>query len=128
MLVIVFWFVTHISDRVSVMTGWCTTPSFFGTSTRSSHDGKPFETSFCQNPFLPIPDGCRSIVTGRPRTCGISSGAIASWYGELALGDALVGEEDFVGMRDHDLTGAGDHGCSRVTSRVLIRAAPMSRG
>ena len=55
--VMVFWFVIQSSDRLSVTTGWRTTPPFFGTSTRSSHSGKPFETSFCQNPFFAMPAG-----------------------------------------------------------------------
>jgi hypothetical protein len=76
--VIVFWLVTHSSDVVSVTTGWWTTPSFFGTSTRCSHDGNPFETSFCQNPFVPMPAGYRSMVIGRPRRCGSITGATAS--------------------------------------------------
>ena len=53
-------------------------PPFFGTSTRWSQAGKPFDTSFCRKPLLPMPDGYRSIVTGRPRICGSISGAIAS--------------------------------------------------
>ena len=58
--------------------GWCTTPSFFGTSTRSSQAGNPFETSFWMKPLRPMPAGKRSIVTGRLRTCGTITGAIAS--------------------------------------------------
>ena len=34
-----FWLAIQTSDRVSVASGWCTTPSFFGTSTRCSHSG-----------------------------------------------------------------------------------------
>ena len=74
----VFWLAIQSSDRVSVTSGWCTVPSFFGTSTRSSHAGKPFETSFWMNPFLPMPAGYRSIVIGRARMCGSIIGAIAS--------------------------------------------------
>ena len=47
----------HSSDAVSVTTAWWTTPSFFGTSTRCNHGGNPFETSFCQNPLVPMPAG-----------------------------------------------------------------------
>ena len=75
---IVFWFVTQSSDRVSVTSGWWTIPSFFGTSIRSSHDGNPRDTSFCQNPFLPMPEGYRSIVIGRRLMCGSMIGAIDS--------------------------------------------------
>jgi hypothetical protein len=76
--VTVFWFVTHSSDRTSVTIGWCTTPPFFGTSARCSHSGNPFDTSFCQKPFVPIPAGYRSIVSGRAFRCGSMTGAIAS--------------------------------------------------
>lgn len=31
------------------------TPSFLGTSTRSSHAGNPFETSFWKKPGSPMP-------------------------------------------------------------------------
>jgi len=55
------------SESRSVITGWCTTPSFLGTSTRCSQAGNPFDTSFCQKPFASIPCGYRSIVSGRPR-------------------------------------------------------------
>jgi hypothetical protein len=53
-------------------------PSFFGTSTRSSQAGNPFETSFWMKPLRPMPAGNRSIVTGRRRRCGTITGAIAS--------------------------------------------------
>jgi hypothetical protein len=55
-----------------------TTPPFFGTSTRSSEAGKPRDTFFCMKPFAPIPDGKRSIVTGRPLMCGTITSATAS--------------------------------------------------
>ena len=73
-----FWLASQSRERVSPTTGWWTVPSFLGTSTRSSHSGKPFDTSFCQKPFRPIPAGKRSIVTGRPRRWGSITGAIAS--------------------------------------------------
>ena len=41
-----FWFASQRSDRVSVTSGWWTVPPFFGTSTRRSHAGIPFATSF----------------------------------------------------------------------------------
>ena len=53
-------------------------PKTFGASTRSSHAGKPFDTSLWKNPLLPMPDGKRSMVSGRARRCGSSNGAIAS--------------------------------------------------
>ena len=44
--VMLFWLASQSSDRVSETSGWCTVPPFFGTSTRSSQSGNPFETSF----------------------------------------------------------------------------------
>jgi hypothetical protein len=73
-----FWFASQSSDRVSVTIGWCTVPSFFGTSTRSSQGGNPFVTSFWKNPGLPMPAWNRSMVTGRARMCGSITGAMAS--------------------------------------------------
>jgi hypothetical protein len=104
---------------------------FLGTSTRSSHDGNPFDTSFCQNPFLPMPDGYRSIVTGPAAQMRDDD-----WRerfvvrGKLPLGDAVIGEEDLVGMCDDDCVGrACLHGCSRVTSRAFLsKRTPISRG
>ena len=40
---------------------------FFGNFDAPEPCGNPFDTSFCQNPFLSIPAGYRSIVMGRPR-------------------------------------------------------------
>ncbi len=76
--VMLFWFAIQTSERVSTTIGWCTVPPFFGTSTRSSHSGKPFETSFWKNPGAPMPEWYRSIVTGRAWMCGSMTGAIAS--------------------------------------------------
>jgi len=53
-------------------------PSFFGTFTRSSHGGNPFETSFWMKPFCAMPAGNRSIVSGRRAMCGTIIGATAS--------------------------------------------------
>jgi hypothetical protein len=63
---------------VSLISGWWTVPSFFGTSARSSHSGKPRDTSFCQNPLPPMPAGYRSSVTGRPQMCGTMTAATDS--------------------------------------------------
>ena len=41
-----FWFASQSSERVSFANGWCTVPPFFGTSTRCSQSGNPFDTSF----------------------------------------------------------------------------------
>jgi len=48
------------------------------TGTRWSQAGNPFDTSLWMKPFLPMPAGKRSIVTGRRATCGSISGATVS--------------------------------------------------
>ena len=53
--VMLFWLASQSNDRASRTTGWCTVPSFFSTSTRSSHAGNPLTTFFWKNPFSPMP-------------------------------------------------------------------------
>ena len=88
-----------------VTSGWCTVPPFFGTSTRSSHSGKPFETSFCKKPFFADAgrvalhrDRTAADVRQHDRRDRLVVG------GELALGDPVVGEQHLLGMRDHDVS------------------------
>jgi hypothetical protein len=100
--VIVFWLVTHSSDLVSLTSGWCTVPSFLGTAILSSHDGKPFDTSFCQNPFLSIPAGYLSMVIGRALMCAShdrGDGLVVRR--QFALRDPIVRKQHLLWVRDY---------------------------
>ena len=117
-----FWLASQSSDRASLTSGWCTVPSFFGTSTRSSHSGKPFDTSFWMKPFRPMPDGIalhRDRAAANVRQHDRRDRLVVRR--ELALGDPVVGEEHLLGMRDH--------GRSLTTSRAALSVrTPSSRG
>ena len=116
---------TYCFERWSLASGWLTTPPFFGTSTRSSHAGKPFETSFCMKPVLPMPDG---IALHRHRPAA-DVGQHHRRYrlivgGELALRDPVVGEEHLLGMADRrdGEDGAGSRHLSHHFERRLVGA------
>ncbi len=62
----------HVADRAD--SPWLR--SEWGIGIRCTHSGAPRSRSFAKNDGWSTPSGQRSRVTGRPVTCGISSGAM----------------------------------------------------
>jgi hypothetical protein len=97
--VTVFWFVIHSRDRTAVTIGWCTTPPFLGTSTRSNHSGKPRDVLL---PESLLADAGR-IPLHRDRPPGQvrqhDGGHRLVVGGQVALGDPVLREENLLGVR-----------------------------
>ena len=94
----------HSSERVSVTSGWWTVPSFFGTSTRSSHAGKSLRDVLLPEALLADAGGIalhRDRPAAEVRQHHRRDRFVVG--GQLALGDPVVGKQHLLGMRDHAL-------------------------
>ena len=100
--VMLFWLASQRSERVSWTSGWWTLPPFFGTSTRSSHSGKPFDDVLLQEALRADAAGKALHGDGTAAMCGSMTRRDRLVVGgELALRDAVVREQQLLGMRDH---------------------------